>query len=119
MTRGGEVIDGHFDEAEGTCAFTLGAAFCLAGGADLGGGFFLEEAALAAMGQLLLFVLVLVRKVQGSNLLCLKRVSLVYVYLVPRGDFRVLLISPDIWTALHPPPPKKHGALHTANLVLE
>ena len=113
MTRGGEVIDGHFDEAEGTCAFTLGAAFCLAGGADLGGGFLLEEAALAAMGQLLLFVLVLVRKVQGSNLLCLKRVSLVYVYLVPRGDFGVPLISPDIWTALHSPQSMVHHVQQT------
>ena len=37
--------------------------------------------------------------------------------LVPRGDFGVLLISPDIWTALHPPP--KHGAPCTASPALK
>ena len=78
----GEIIDGCFDELEGAFAFTLGAGFYLAGGDDLGGGFFLEEAAFAAMGQLLLIAVVLVRKVQGSNLSCLKKVSLVYVNLI-------------------------------------
>ena len=45
-----KIISGCFNEAEGAFAFAVGAAFCLAGGAVLEGGFFLAEAAFAAMG---------------------------------------------------------------------
>ena len=54
-------------------AFALFPAFCLAGGCNLGGGFFLEEAALAPIGQLLLIEMEFLRNLRVSNLLILSK----------------------------------------------